>query len=67
MQRWQFCASMWSPEESVEVKKIGREIVPSLRCYVVPQGMQVEKGPEYTIEHVKSKLPWILEGDLGLL
>jgi hypothetical protein len=57
---------MWSPEESAEIKSIARKVVPGLRCYAVPQGMQVEKGPDATIEHVKSQLPNILEGSLGL-
>jgi hypothetical protein len=57
---------MWSPAQSAEIKRIARKVVPGLRCYVVPQGMQVERGPEATIEHVKSKLPQIIEGSLGL-
>ena len=57
---------MWTPAESAEIKSIAREIMPGLRCYVVPQGMQVEKGPEATIAHVKSQLPGIIEGSLGL-
>jgi hypothetical protein len=61
-----FCASMWSPEESAEIKKIARDVLPQLRCFAVPQGMQVQHGPEYTVEYVKSKLRDVIEGDLGL-
>ncbi|KAJ9614970.1 hypothetical protein H2200_001044 [Cladophialophora chaetospira] len=61
-----FCASMWTPEQSTEIKRIARKVVHGLRCYAVPQGMQVRDGPEATVEHVKSQLPNIIEGDLGL-
>ncbi len=57
---------MWSPAESDKIKQIVREIVPNVRTYAVPQGMQVEIGPEATVDHVKSKLDEILRGDLGL-
>ena len=58
---------MWSQEQSAEIIRIGREVVPDLRCYVVPQGMQIQYGPEYTVQHVISKLPEVVEADLGLL
>jgi hypothetical protein len=57
---------MWSPEESAEIKRIAREILPQLRCFAVPPGMQAQHGPDFTVEYVKSKLPEIIEGDLGL-
>ncbi|KIX97029.1 uncharacterized protein Z520_07143 [Fonsecaea multimorphosa CBS 102226] len=60
------CASMWSSDQSAEIKRIARTAVPGLRCYVVPQGMQAERGSEATTEHVKNQLPKIIDGDLGL-
>ncbi|OQV02881.1 hypothetical protein CLAIMM_08001 [Cladophialophora immunda] len=60
------CASMWSPDQSAEIKRIARTAAPGLRCYVVPQDMQAERGVEATVEHVKTQLPKIIEGDLGL-
>ncbi|OCT54059.1 hypothetical protein CLCR_10893 [Cladophialophora carrionii] len=64
--RRQFCASTWSPDQSAEIKRIARGIVPGLRCYVIPPRMQVEKDSVATIEHIKAQLPMIIEGNLGL-
>ncbi|ETI28507.1 hypothetical protein G647_00956 [Cladophialophora carrionii CBS 160.54] len=61
-----FCASTWSPDQSAEIKRIARGIVPGLRCYVIPQRTQVEKESVATIEHVKAQLPMIIEDNLGL-
>jgi hypothetical protein len=57
---------MWSPEESQHIRNIAREIVPDIRTYAVPQGLVATKGIEATMEHVKSRLPEIIDGDLGL-
>jgi hypothetical protein len=57
---------MWSLEESQRIKGIARRIVPDIRTYAVPQGLLATKGIEATKEHVKSRLPEIIEGDLGL-
>lgn len=57
---------MWSPDESQRIKRIARGIVPGIRVYVVPQGLLAKEGIEATMEHVKSRLPEIINGDLGL-
>lgn len=56
----QFCASMWTEDESKRIQQIARDIVPNVRTYAVPHGMQVAIGPDATVEHVKSKLDEIL-------
>ena len=49
---------MWTPQESAEAFKIGRNIVgDSLITHAIPQGMQVEKGPDFVVEYLKTELP----------
>ncbi|KAK5046004.1 hypothetical protein LTR84_008791 [Exophiala bonariae] len=55
-----FCASMWTEDESKQIQQIARNIIPNIRTYAVPHGMQVAIGPDATVEHVKSKLVEIL-------
>ena len=57
---------MWTPEESDRIQRIAREIVPEIRTFALPYGMQIEKGPSAVVEHVKQNLDDIINGDLGL-
>jgi hypothetical protein len=62
----QFCASMWTPAQSRLIQSIARDIVPGIRTFAVPQGMQVKKGPDAVIEYVEGNLDEIINGDPGL-
>ncbi|KAK3078496.1 hypothetical protein LTS18_007359 [Coniosporium uncinatum] len=57
-----FTASMWSPEQSQRIRDGAQEIVPGLKTYALPQGLQVDKGPDAVVEHILEKLPSIIEG-----
>jgi hypothetical protein len=48
---------MWTKEESDEIQRIAREIVPGIRTMAIPQGLQVEKGPDAVVDFVKGKWP----------
>ncbi|KAL2023982.1 hypothetical protein VTK56DRAFT_217 [Thermocarpiscus australiensis] len=39
-----FTASMWTPEEAQQIVAIAKEVVPDLKTFSLPQGLQVEKG-----------------------
>ena len=54
---------MWTEDESAQIQQIARDIVPNVRTYVVPRGMQVAIGPDATVEHVISKLDEIIRRD----
>jgi len=53
---------MWSPEQSQKIRDGAKEIVPGLKTYALPQGLQVDKGPDAVVEHILEKLPSIIEG-----
>lgn len=56
---------MWTPEESIRVRKQAKEILPDLRTFAIPQGLQVNKGPDAVVEFLLENLPGLIEGDLG--
>ncbi|KAL1841828.1 hypothetical protein VTJ49DRAFT_6505 [Mycothermus thermophilus] len=56
-----FTASMWTPDEARQIIAIAKEIVPGLRTFSLPQGLQVEKGPDAVVEYIKEHLPSILD------
>ncbi|KAH6856470.1 hypothetical protein B0I37DRAFT_351533 [Chaetomium sp. MPI-CAGE-AT-0009] len=55
-----FTASMWTPEEARQIIAIAKEIVPGLKTFSLPQGLQVDKGPDAVVEYIKENLPALL-------
>lgn len=53
---------MWTPEEATQIQSIGRECKPGIGTYAIPQGLQVERGPDAIVEHLVEKLPVLLDG-----
>lgn len=59
--RWQCCASMWTVEESDAMREAARGIVPGIKTYAIPHGLQVKDGPDAIVEHLKVQIPALLE------
>ncbi|KFX94852.1 hypothetical protein O988_03367 [Pseudogymnoascus sp. VKM F-3808] len=55
-----FCASMWTPEESSRILAIARETIPGIKTMALPQGLQVEKGPDAVVEYIIEKWPGLV-------
>jgi hypothetical protein len=51
---------MWSPEESEEIQSTAREIVPDIKTHAIPEGLQVQKGPDAVVEYLKEQIPKLL-------
>ena len=52
---------MWTAEESTEMREIAKSIVPNIKTYAIPYGLQVEKGPDAIVEHLKEQIPLLLD------
>lgn len=52
---------MWTPEESSMVVSEARNINPEVKTLVLPQGLQLEKGPDAVVEYIKEQLPALIE------
>ena len=51
---------MWTPEESAQIQQTARNIIPGIKTHAIPQGLQVEKGPDAVVEYLKVHIPEIL-------
>jgi len=51
-----FVASMWTPEEASKIQAIAKEADPSIKTVAIPEGLQVQQGPDgvfaWLMEHV---------------
>jgi hypothetical protein len=51
---------MWSAEESAKIQEIAHRILPDVKTHAIPHGLQVEKGPNAIVEHLKEQIPLLL-------
>jgi hypothetical protein len=56
----QFCASMWTKEESDQIIATAKQLIPGIKTLALPTGLQVEKGPDAVVEYIKEKLPSLI-------
>jgi len=52
---------MWSPEQAAEIRSIAQKERPGLTTYAIPQGLQVERGPDAIVEHLMENVPPLLD------
>ena len=52
---------MWTSEQSAKVFSEAREVNARVKTLAIPQGLQVEKGPDAVVEYVKERLPELIE------
>jgi len=53
---------MWTPEQAKEIHETARSIMGSkLKVMALPQGLQVERGPDAVVEYLVEKLPEEIE------
>lgn len=51
---------MWSPEQAAQIQDIARSIVPDIKTHAIPQGLQVERGPDAIVEYLNEQIPKVL-------
>lgn len=56
---------MWTSEEAAEIQTIARRVKPDIATYALPQGLQVEKGPDAVVDHLKCMVPQVLQTYFG--
>jgi hypothetical protein len=52
---------MWTPAESTEIQAIAKDVVPGIKTMAIPQGLQVEKGPDAVVDFLKENWPKLVE------
>ncbi|RAL13206.1 uncharacterized protein BO97DRAFT_477437 [Aspergillus homomorphus CBS 101889] len=56
-----FSASMWTAEQAQEIHAIARSINPTIKLHAIPEGLQVERGPDAIVEYLCEKVPPLLD------
>jgi hypothetical protein len=52
---------MWTPDEAQKIISIAKEVVPDLKTFSLPQGLQVQRGPDAVVDYIKENLPTLLD------
>ncbi|EMC96214.1 hypothetical protein BAUCODRAFT_467052 [Baudoinia panamericana UAMH 10762] len=55
-----FTASMWSPEQSSKVLAEAKAVNPNCKTLALPQGLQVQQGPDAVVEFIKEQIPGLI-------
>ncbi|GAB1725828.1 hypothetical protein NU195Hw_g2553t1 [Hortaea werneckii] len=55
-----FTASMWTPEQSSKCLAEAKEVNPNCKTLALPQGLQVERGPDAVVDYIKEQLPKLI-------
>ncbi|OGE47553.1 hypothetical protein PENARI_c041G07910 [Penicillium arizonense] len=56
-----FSASMWSAEEAQQIHAIAKSVRPDIKLHAIPEGLQVERGPDAVVEYLCEKVPVLLD------
>ena len=51
---------MWTPEESALIQKIASDNIPGIITHAIPQGLQVERGPDAVVDYLEEQIPRML-------
>jgi hypothetical protein len=51
---------MWTKEESDYIQSLAKKIVPNIKTHAIPQGLQVERGPDAVVEYLTENIPKLL-------
>lgn len=52
---------MWTPEQSDSVLSHAREVNRNVKTLALPQGLQIERGPDAVVEYIVEKLEGLTE------
>jgi hypothetical protein len=52
---------MWTSEEAANIRSIAEKERPGIKTHAIPQGLQVERGPEAIVEYLLRIAPSLLD------
>lgn len=52
---------MWTAEQATEIRGIAEKERPGIKTHAIPQGLQVERGPDAIVEYLVEKVPALLD------
>jgi hypothetical protein len=52
---------MWSSDEAAKIRAIAEKERPGIKTHAIPQGLQVERGPDAVVEYLLDVVPSMLD------
>lgn len=52
---------MWNDDEAKEIHDIARSVRPDIKLHAIPEGLQVERGPDAIVDYLVEKVPGLLD------
>jgi hypothetical protein len=52
---------MWSSAEAAMIRAVAEKEKPGIKTHAIPQGLQVEKGPDAVVEYLMEVVPSLLD------
>jgi hypothetical protein len=52
---------MWTSEEAAEIGTIAGKERPGIKTHAIPQGLQVERGPDAVVKYLLKVVPSLLD------
>jgi hypothetical protein len=52
---------MWSSEEAAKIRATAEKELPGIKTHAIPQGLQVEKGPDAIVKYLVEVAPTLLD------
>jgi len=52
---------MWTSEQAREICEIAERERPGIKTHAIPQGLQVDKGPDAIVEYLLENVPRLLD------
>jgi hypothetical protein len=52
---------MWSSDEAAKIREFAENERPGVKTHAIPQGLQVERGPDAVVEYLLEVMPSLLD------
>jgi hypothetical protein len=52
---------MWSSEEAAIIRAVAKKERPGIKTHAIPQGLQVERGPDAIVDYLLEVVPSLLD------
>lgn len=52
---------MWTDQEAAKIRHIAERERPGIKTHALPQGLQVQRGPDAVVEYLLEVVPGLLD------
>lgn len=52
---------MWTEQEATKIRQIAQRERPGIKTHAIPEGLQVQKGPDAIVDYLLEVVPGLLD------